>query len=98
MGNSIEKSSTSKNVYILDPFNTPDKSLIVSVDGVNKLSFQNIKATKFPVTGENGFDSLEEATYRVQEQSSVVANLDLSEGIAAVSECKQQNEKKKGFY
>lgn len=85
IGRSIRKSSDFQGLNIVDPFNTPNNAVIISLQGPDKLNFETLKTISFPINGDESIESLDLAIEYAQEESLTNFVLDLSQGIQQVN-------------
>lgn len=85
IGRSIRKSTDFQGFNIIDPFNTPNNVVIISLRGADKLNLEPLKTVSFPINGDESIESLDLAIEYAQEESLTNVVLDLGQGIQQVN-------------
>lgn len=85
LGYPIHRISEWDGLYVTDPFKTAQSAVLFFVTGANQLKFDDIKTTTYPVSGNHATESLDILGAQVQEQNGVSLDVDLDEGLSAVS-------------
>lgn len=85
LGYPIEKSSSSRFFTINDPFTLPRSAISVIIDGVNSLKYEQIKAQSYAVAGEDAYQAIDAISAAIEDQNEIAADVQLVEGLPAVS-------------
>lgn len=58
---------------------------MVTVDGIDSLKYEKIKAQSYAVTGDKAYQAIDALNGHIEEQNGIVADVQLIEGLTGVS-------------